>query len=169
MTNVMETQMGELELVRVQLVPDRVMVREEPIRTSQDAAELAIDMLSQYDREVFAIININAKGQALNMHIVSIGDLCSSVTHPREVFKSSVLSNAGSVIAIHNHPSGDPTPSDVDIETTRRLSEAGNILGIPLLDHIIIGSATKMRYSMRANGDMDYLDSPRFHERDDER
>ena len=96
-------------------------------------------MLSQYDREVFAIININAKGQALNMHIVSIGDLCSSVTHPREVFKSSVLSNAGSVIAIHNHPSGDPTPSDVDIETTRRLSEAGNILGIPLLDHIIIG------------------------------
>ena len=143
-----------LELVRVQLVPDRVMVREEPIKTSHDAADLAAEMLSKYDREVFAIININAKGQALNMHVVSIGDLCSSVTHPREVFKSSVLSNAGSVIAIHNHPSGDPKPSDMDIETTRRLCEAGDILGIPILDHIIVGSATNQRYSMKANGDM---------------
>lgn len=149
-----------LDLVRIQLVPDRVLFKEETIPNSSGAAEIAMAELAKYDREVFAMMNINAKGQVINLNIVSIGDLCSSTTHPREVFKGCVLSNAASTIAFHNHPSGDPTPSEMDIETTRRLCEAGNILGIPLLDHLIIGNGTKKWISMRACGYMDYLDGP---------
>lgn len=147
-----------LDLVRIQLVPDRVLFKEETIKSSSGAAEIAMAELAKYDREVFAILNINAKGQVINLNIVSIGDLCSSTTHPREVFKGCVLANAGSAIAFHNHPSGDPTPSEMDIQTTRRLCEAGEILGIPLLDHIIIGNGTKNYISMRACGYMDYDD-----------
>ena len=147
-----------LDLVRIQLVPDRVLFKEETIKSSSGAAEIAMAELAKYDREVFAMLNINAKGQVINLNIVSIGDLCSSNAHPREVFKGAVLSNAGSAIAIHTHPSGSPLPSETDIETTRRLCEAGNILGIPLLDHIIIGNGTKNYISMRAGGYMDYDD-----------
>jgi len=149
-----------LDLVRVQLVPDRVLFKEETIKNSSGAAEIAMGELAKYDREVFAMMNINAKGQVININNVSIGDLCSSTTHPRKVFKGCVLSNAGSAIAFHNHPSGDPTPSEMDIETTRRLCEAGKVLGIPLLDHLIIGNGTKNWVSMRACGYMDYLDEP---------
>ena len=145
--------LNELELVRIQLVPDRMIFRESPIKNSSDAADVAIEELSHYDREAFGILNINAKGQVINFNIVSIGDLCSSLTHPREVFKSSILSNAGSIIAVHNHPSGDPTPSEADFDCTKRLSEAGAVLGIPLLDHVIVGCETKAKYSMRAHGD----------------
>ena len=81
---------------------------------------------------------------------VSIGDLCSSSTHPREVFVDAVKRSAGSVVFLHNHPSGDPSPSDTDIQTTKRLIEAGTILGIPVLDHIIIGDGIYV--SMKAMG-----------------
>ena len=70
---------------------------------------------------------------------MSIGDLNSSASHPREVFSPAVRRSAGSVAFIHNHPSGDPAPSDADIDSTKRLVEAGNLLGIPVIDHIIIG------------------------------
>ena len=68
-----------------------------------------------------------------------MGDLCSSTTHPREVFVDAVRRSAGSVVFVHNHPSGDPSPSDMDIVTTKRLMQAGEILGITVLDHIVIG------------------------------
>lgn len=90
------------------------------------------------------------------MHIVSIGDLTSSVSHPREVFKASILSSAGSVILFHNHPSGDPTPSAADFSVSKRLCKAGEILGIPVLDHIVIGSGTGQTHSMKANGDLGF-------------
>ena len=147
-----------LDLVRIQLVPDKVLFKEETIKNSSGAAEIAMGELAKYDREVFAMMNINAKGQVININIVSIGDLCSSTTHPREVFKGCILSNAGSTIAFHNHPSGDPTPSEMDIQTTRRLCEAGEILGIPILDHLIIGNGSKRWVSMRACGYLDHED-----------
>ena len=93
---------------------------------------------------------INAKGQIIEETRVSIGDLCSSTTHPREVFIEAVRRSAGSVVFIHNHPSGDPTPSEMDISTTKRLMEAGEILGIPVLDHIIIGDGKYV--SMKGRG-----------------
>lgn len=74
--------------------------------------------------------------------MVSKGNLNSSIVHPREIFKRAVLNNAASIICMHNHPSGDPTPSQNDIDITKRIDEAGELMGIPLLDHVIIGDGT---------------------------
>mgnify|MGYP002355774018 FL=1 len=82
---------------------------------------------------------IDRKGGLITMQDISIGGLHSSIVHPREVFKTAVKKSAASMILVHNHPSGDPTPSQEDIEITRRLMEAGKIMGIEILDHVIIG------------------------------
>ena len=143
-----------IEMVRIQLIPDRMLLREEPVHNVAVASDIAMDELSNLDREVFCVLNLNVKGQVINMNVVSVGSLCSTEIHPREVFKSSILSNAGSIIAMHNHPSGDPTPSEADIESTKRLVEAGELLGIPLLDHIIVGCQTNKCYSLKEHEDM---------------
>ena len=90
-------------------------------------------------QEVFGILILNTKNKIVAVHEVSRGALNSSMVHPREVFKPAVLHNAASIICFHNHPSGDTEPSKDDIETTKRLVEAGKIMGIEVLDHIIVG------------------------------
>lgn len=128
--------------------------REEAVRieSSSDIAAIFMERMRYYKKEHFINLMINVKGQIIEEAEVSVGDLCSSTTHPREVFVDAVRRSAGSVVFIHNHPSGDPTPSDTDIATTKRLMEAGEILGIPVLDHIIIGDGCYV--SMRAKGMM---------------
>ena len=120
------------------------------IKSSSDIADIFMEKMRYHKKEHFMSLMINAKGQIIEETEVSIGDLCSSTTHPREVFVDAVRRSAGSVIFVHNHPSGDPTPSDMDISTTKRLMEAGEILGIPVLDHIIIGDGNYI--SMKAAG-----------------
>ena len=120
------------------------------IRSSSDIADLFMEKMRYYKKEHFVSLMINAKGEIIEETEVSIGDLCSSSTHPREVFVDAVKRSAGSVVFLHNHPSGDPSPSDTDILTTKRLIEAGTILGIPVLDHIIIGDGIYV--SMKAMG-----------------
>lgn len=120
------------------------------IRSSADIAEMFMEKMRYYKKEHFVSLMINAKGQIIEEVEVSIGDLCSSTTHPREVFIDAVRRSAGSVVFIHNHPSGDPTPSEADIMTSRRLAEVGELLGIPVLDHIVIGDGTFV--SMKARG-----------------
>ena len=120
------------------------------IEKSSDIADIFMERMRYYKKEHFISLLINVKGEIIEEAEVSIGDLCSSTTHPREVFIDAVRRSAGSVIFIHNHPSGDPTPSSADIETTRRLIESGDILGIPVLDHIVIGDGCYI--SMRAQG-----------------
>ena len=90
-------------------------------------------------QEVFGILILNTKNKIVAVHEISRGALNSSLVHPREVFKPAVLHNAAAIICFHNHPSGDPLPSKEDIETTKRLIEAGKIMGIEVLDHIIVG------------------------------
>ena len=90
------------------------------------------------DREIFIVILLNVKNKVIAEEIVSMGILDGALIHPREVFKAAVAGNAAGIIVAHNHPSGDPTPSVADREVTKRLYEAGKILGIPLIDHIII-------------------------------
>lgn len=120
------------------------------ITSSSDIAGILMEKMRYYKKEHFVSILINAKGEIIEETEISIGDLCSSTTHPREVFVDAVRRSAGSVVFVHNHPSGDPSASDTDIKTTKRLIEAGRILGIPVLDHIIIGDG---RYiSMKAKG-----------------
>lgn len=130
---------------RMAAVPKSDSVR---IEKSSDIAELFMERMRYYKKEHFISLLINAKGEIIEESQVSVGDLCSSTTHPREVFIDAVRRSAGSVIFIHNHPSGDPTPSSMDIETTKRLMESGEILGIPVLDHIVIGDGCYV--SMRA-------------------
>lgn len=122
------------------------------IRSSGDIADIFMEKMRYYKKEYFICLMINAKGEIIEETEVSIGDLCSSSTHPREVFVNAVRRSAGSVVFLHNHPSGDPSPSETDIQTTRRLAEAGEILGIPVLDHIIIGDGVYV--SLKARGMM---------------
>lgn len=95
--------------------------------------------LEEYPHEIFGILTLSTKNQIIGVHIVHVGTLNSSIVHPRSVYQHAILNNAASIIAFHNHPSGDPTPSREDIEVTRRLVEGGKILGIEVLDHIIEG------------------------------
>ncbi len=90
-------------------------------------------------KEIFKALLLDTKNQVIKIIDVSIGSLNSSIVHPREVFCEAIKSGCNSIIFVHNHPSGDPTPSSEDIKTTQRLEECGNILGIRVLDHIIIG------------------------------
>lgn len=89
--------------------------------------------------EKFGILALDTKNNVIGIHIISIGSLNASIVHPREVFKAAILNNACSIILFHNHPSGDVTPSNEDIETTKRLVESGKIMGITVFDHIIVG------------------------------
>lgn len=129
----------ELEVVNIRLVREPSWYSEVPLRKTKDAAELMAREFADYDREVFCILNLASDGKVINMNIVSMGTLNASLVSPREVFKSSILSNAASIIAVHNHPSGCVNPSKQDKIITQRLREAGGLMDIELLDHIIIG------------------------------
>ena len=96
--------------------------------------------LVKESKEYFYALHLDGKNRISCLDQVSIGSLNQSVVHPREVFKTALLSSAAALILIHNHPTGDPMPSSEDITITRRLNEAGEILGIKILDHIVIGS-----------------------------
>jgi DNA repair protein RadC len=95
--------------------------------------------LMKETKEMFLTLHLDGKNRIIAMDTVSVGSLNQSIVHPREVFKTACLSNAAALILIHQHPSGDPTPSSEDISITRRLKEAGELMGIRVLDHIIIG------------------------------
>lgn len=122
------------------------------ISEPKDIVDLGKKFLDELDREELIVACLNAKNEVNSVNVVSIGSLNNSIVHPREVFKTAILSNAASIIMIHNHPSGDVTPSKEDKEITLRIKESGTILGICLLDHIIIGNDTY--YSFKEHGDI---------------
>lgn len=109
------------------------------VRSPQDAADLIMEHLRYLDREVMRLIILDTKNQVIASPTVSVGTLNASMVHPREIFKECIRRSAASLIVVHNHPSGDPSPSTEDIQVTERLRRAGEILGIDVLDHIIIG------------------------------
>lgn len=109
------------------------------IRSPQDVYNLIGPSLRDAKKEHFLALLLDTKGGVLRQTTISVGDLSSSLVHPREVFVEAVRRSAASLIVAHNHPSGDPAPSPEDAQVTRRLQEAGELLGIELLDHIILG------------------------------
>ena len=115
------------------------MNRKKSIHHSDDVANLFMKELRHEKKEAFKAVLLNAKGEILSIETVSIGDLTMAPVHPREVFCQAVKKSGAAVIFVHNHPSGDPTPSDDDIETTKRLIACGELLGIKVVDHIVIG------------------------------
>lgn len=109
------------------------------IRSPEDGADYIMEEMRDLKQEHFVAMYLNTKNQILHRQTIFIGSLNSSIVHPREVYKEAIKRSAASIICAHNHPSGDPSPSQEDIHVTRRLLECGKMLGIELLDHIIIG------------------------------
>ncbi len=109
------------------------------VRSPEDVSTLVMEEMRYLDREQFRIVLLDAKNHVLGVRIVSVGSLSSSIVHPREIFKEAIARSSAAIILVHNHPSGDPTPSQEDLEVTRRLVEAGRLLGIEVLDHIVVG------------------------------
>ncbi|MCA1031918.1 DNA repair protein RadC [Bacillus timonensis] len=109
------------------------------IRSPEDAANYVMEDMRFLSQEHFVCLYLNTKNQVLHRQTIFIGSLNASIVHPREVYKEAFRRSAASIICIHNHPSGDPSPSREDIEVTKRLVECGKIIGIELLDHLIIG------------------------------
>jgi DNA repair protein RadC len=108
------------------------------IKSPEDAAKYMMESMRHLQKEHFVVLFLNTKHHIIEHETLSIGSLNASIVHPREVFKAAIKRSSASIICLHNHPSGDPTPSPEDIQMTRRLTEAGEIIGIELLDHIII-------------------------------
>src|SRR6266496_265652 len=135
-----KTKQASIPIYRVTLVREgRVPCYNQQIRSAVDASTLLHTYLADVDREHFVIILLNQKNRVIGINTVSIGSLTASIVHPREVYKSAILSNAASIICGHNHPSTDCQPSREDRAITTRLVECGKLLGIPLVDHIVVG------------------------------
>jgi DNA repair protein RadC len=127
---------------RVQLVREK-----SGQRSGLDGPEAAAQILGRYlqhaDREHFVSLMLDVKNQVIGIHTVSVGSLFVAIVSPREVFKAAILANAAAIIVAHNHPSGDVTPSPEDIQVTKTLKEAGKLLDIEVLDHLILGGDGK--------------------------
>ena len=132
-----------INIVSIKMVKESsFLYQTRQILSPRDAYEMIKEQLEGLDREQFIIACLNTKNEPTNISVVSVGSLNKAIVHPREVFKTAILSNAASIMAFHNHPSGETTPSQQDIQLTNRLYEAGELLGIKLLDHLIIGDGT---------------------------
>lgn len=115
------------------------MYKYRAIRSPENAYQLFKQFLGELDREYFVVMALDVKNQPTSINICHIGSLNASIVHPREVLKTAILSNAASILILHNHPSGQATPSPEDIEVTNRLAKACDLMGIDLLDHLVVG------------------------------
>ena len=120
-------------------------------RSPADIAALCAD-IRQSAQEAFIVIDLNAKNNVIDTRLVTLGLLDASLVHPREVFRGAIADNAAAVVVVHNHPSGDPTPSAEDIRITRQLVEAGKVLDVQVLDHVVIGRGETPFTSLRETG-----------------
>jgi len=120
------------------------------IRSPEDCANYCMNDMRFLTQEHFVCLYLNTKNQVLHKQTIFIGSLNASIVHPREVFKEAFRRSAASIICLHNHPSGDPTPSREDIDVTKRLMDCGKLMGIEVLDHLIIGE--KKYVSLKEKG-----------------
>ena len=117
----MESEKRGLDLVRVRMIPDRTLFSSKPVSNPEEAVNLIIREFRDLDREVFMVMNLTCHMQVINLDICSVGTLTYTVVHPRDIFKTSILSNAANVMLIHNHPSGELEPSQEDLDMTERM------------------------------------------------
>lgn len=143
-----------LDMVQVRLIKDAPLYSEEKISTPEAAIRTIGNELSDMDREVVTVINCKTNGIPINACFVSIGTLNRALFSPREILKSTILSNAASVVLVHNHPSGQLIPSKEDIRVTKRFEELCELLGISFLDHVIVGGDNADRYYSFSEHDM---------------
>lgn len=139
----------QLEVVSVRLVRDAPILSDRKIQKPEDAIAVVGEVLSEMDREVVCIINLKADGTPINCNFVSMGAVNQAMAEPREIFKSAILSNAVSMIMVHNHPSGNLEPSRADTVMTDRILKLSHMAGIPLIDHVIVGGDNTKYFSFK--------------------
>lgn len=142
----------KLDVVSVRLVQDTPLYAEVEIHSPEDAIALVGEAIVDMDREIVCVINLRSDGKPINCNFASVGAVNYSMAHPRELLKTSVLSNAATMLLVHNHPSGRLIPSRDDVMMTDRMRKIGELIGIPLLDHIIVGGRNKKYYSFKEKG-----------------
>ena len=132
---------GYRALPRLRLVRTvgRAHPRAEPVRSAEEVFRLFRDDTPLLDREYFWALLLDGRNRVIGLDEVAVGSMTSALVHPRELFKAAILANANSLIVVHNHPSGDPEPSSEDVALTRRLMQAGDIIGIKIIDHVVVG------------------------------
>lgn len=147
-----ESEIGKLEVVSVRLVRDAPLMSGHPVHSPEDAVQLIGEQICDLDREVVCILNMKADGTPINCTFASMGALDRSIAHPREMLKATILSNASSIMLLHNHPSQNLQPSEEDVLLTDRMIKLCDLLGVPLLDHIIVGGDNTEYFSFREKG-----------------
>ena len=147
--------MGEgysLDVVSIRLVKDAPVMSDYRLAGAEDVAALMGSVLGDLDKEVVCVINLKADGTPINCNFASMGTVSRSLACPRELFKSSILSNAAMMMLAHNHPSGNLTPSKEDINLTGHMIVLCDMMGIPLVDHVIVGGDSGQYFSFLNNG-----------------
>lgn len=157
----------KLDVVSVRLVRDTPLYSAVEIKKPEEAVSLVGETLCGMDREIVCVLNIGGDGRPINCNFASIGALNYSMAHPRELLKTSILSNAASMLLIHNHPSQSLFPSKEDVIITDRMQKLGELVGIPLMDHIIVGSGNREYFSFKEKGIMknaciNYVTNPQY-------
>lgn len=144
----------KLDVVAVRLIQEAPILSGCPLNTPEAAVEVIGQYLCDFDREVVCVVNLKADNTPINCHFASMGALAQAMAEPRELFKASILSNAANMILIHCHPSGNLEPSKADCMLTDRMIKLCELLGIPLLDHIIVGGDNREYFSFKEKGRM---------------
>lgn len=140
-----------VDIVSVRLVREAsMMYKKRTVGRPADGYEIFKEFLEDLDREAFVVLSLNTKNQPLSINTAHIGNINSSIISPACVMRVAILSNAASIMVAHNHPSGDTSPSEADIQVSKRLEEAAGLMGIRLLDHLIIGDEAFL--SMKEEG-----------------
>lgn len=155
-----------ISIIKASIIKERTMLYgARQINTPALAADLARTLFTNTDREMLIVTSLDAKCNPMSLEIAAIGNVNTCIVSPREIFKNAILSNAVHIMIFHNHLSGDCTPSSEDIVITKRLIECGNLIGIPLLDHIIIGD-DEAYLSLREDGIVMFRDASQSYLRD---
>ena len=154
-TDPMQYSMSDYQLkevnVRLCLKEGAVLYSAAPLSNPEDARDVMREALKDLDREMVCVVNLDNRMKPINYNVVSIGSIDQSVVPVQNVFKSAILTNASSIMLLHNHPSGDVSPSNPDYNVTKRLVEAGKLMDIPVVDHVIVGGMEGRVYSFREN------------------
>lgn len=145
----------KLDVVRVKLVKEAPLYSELPLLNPYEAAATIGELLCDMDREVVCVVNLQSDLKPINVTFASIGSLNEALVHPREILKSSILSNAASIMLIHSHPSGNLLPSKMDTMITDRMNAVCSMVGIQLVDHVIVGGDNREFFSFKEKGLID--------------
>lgn len=144
-----EKEKHKLDVVAIRMIKEQPIYSDIPITAPIDAVRLVGNKLCEYDRECTAVICLKANGIPICCSICSIGSLDASFVHPREMLKAAILANASRIIMVHNHPSGSLVPSKDDTRVTDRMIQICDLVGIPLVDHIIVSGKNEEYFSFR--------------------